>query len=455
MEVYEKDSEEAYSGKRQTTWTLVEVSSYPGCCNNYPARANADQKPDLRFVSEENEDNGLVEIGDARARTAMNTDPHFVAVTSFDYAAYGKLQASVTLEDGTVVEAKFRPSDAPSITIPYDKNFNKIADHWERQMGVSDKPATWDEDPQPALQRRNGDGYTLFEEYRGFKARKHCLRDGSRQQPQDRHFRSDPQYKDLFVYDENGLFEQYYAAENPADLNWHYIQPEEMIFTQQGFDPENRWVNFNKTDYFYAKQYALHLVQRGEARINTVAGHAISETYLNNFPDEGAAESLVSAYIRQTEQNGQPATGVSCHQDAFAQPLRCIYIVEIYQGTIERLCGNLRADRRQAVYQKMLQSTILHEVGHGIGICHHRHNNQEDETEASRGVLDCAMRYTSEAENARPGRLYRWQNRYCKGNETYEVIIEQVSENDPLRILRETHPAHNCYGKIDVKTDPF
>ena len=62
----------------------------------------------------------------------------------------------------------------------------------------SGHPLTWDEDSKPEKQKDNGDGYTLFEEYRGFAVHKP---NETAADKQDVFVRTDPDQKDVFIYD--------------------------------------------------------------------------------------------------------------------------------------------------------------------------------------------------------------------------------------------------------------
>ncbi len=458
VKVLNKKAQTEYLSKQQVMWSLVDVSNYPGWCNNFPPKGQEDTKPDLRFNETLNDASNFAQLSDNRAVTKMALGPHVIVVTSYDYAAWGKLQAEVKLEDGTVLMAKYKPTDREAVIIPKDDDENKIADTWEQQIGLTGKDATWDEDPYPQHQRRDGDGYTLFEEYRGFKALNHVLKKPTNIRQTHQHFRSDPQYKDIFIYDEDGLFTSYYATQNAAALNWHLIAPAQMVFTRQGLDPQNRWVNFHTTPYHYAKQYAMHVVKRGIAPAGGgIVGQAFSNPEVKNYDENEAANAVMGGYLLSAEQNGQPIRTSACPPDeGFDKPLKCFYIVELYQGTIERLCNQLNPNVRQAVFQKMMASTVIHEVGHGLGITHHRKGGVEDAAETVRGVLDCAMRYTSDIENQRPGSLYRWQLRYCQHGESFQEVTSAATTNPnapPQPIQRVTFPAHDCFKQIDVKSD--
>jgi len=77
-----------------------------------------------------------------------------------------------------------------TIRIPYDQNRNHIADQWEKEMGILKKnlAANSDDDDKPTDLNKNytGDGYTAYEEYRGFSENR-------------KHIRTDPTTRDVMV----------------------------------------------------------------------------------------------------------------------------------------------------------------------------------------------------------------------------------------------------------------
>jgi len=122
--------------------------------------------------------------------------------------------------DDAEVQGRFERSDAKAdfIAVPRDDDNIHVADHWELDHNVPiDAAATEDDDPIPTGQRRDGDGLTLYEDYRGFIAHTSASTGALKW------IQTDPMKKDLFVYDENGLYERYVMkqASNPPGFETH------------------------------------------------------------------------------------------------------------------------------------------------------------------------------------------------------------------------------------------
>ncbi|MFN8361487.1 MAG: hypothetical protein U0264_16360 [Candidatus Kapaibacterium sp.] len=179
----------------QVHWKLDSVSALPGDCTNYPV-ASSDAGPDLRFDTKKEllPDNMRVvseselESPDAAGVACIAT------VLCYDYGAYGKLTAHVRIMDaGNVVDidAHLRDKFVPGAMIPIDENQNHIADEWENSMNIFGKnlPAMSDDEVQTDNEN-NGDGLTLFEEYRGMMI-------------QGQHLRLTPLQKKLFVFNKS------------------------------------------------------------------------------------------------------------------------------------------------------------------------------------------------------------------------------------------------------------
>ena len=78
-------------------------------------------------------------------------------------------------------------NSAGPITIPLDKNGNRIADGWMYDTSQNYRPSA-DNERGPNGNSSSGDGFTVFEEYRGFEIK-------------GTHTRTNPLYnKDLFIY---------------------------------------------------------------------------------------------------------------------------------------------------------------------------------------------------------------------------------------------------------------
>lgn len=441
-----KDTTKIYLFPYGVTWTIGNVSKYPGYCNNYPAFSQSpDIKPDLRFDDSSFKNNPIVKKftdDELTSRDSLGQALNAV-IRCYDYAAWGTLSAKVTLLDGTVIESiSYRSHSKNVITIPCDDNNNKIADKWEKDVGIwgkTDDP-NFDEDKYPELQKRAGDGYTLFEEYRGFKVTDNVFRDKSHEFYSNGFLRTDPNYKDVFVWDQDGLFMQYYQPYNPADLNWHLVTDKEMVFNKMGKDPDNRWVNFNKVDnYFYARQYAIILRKAPGGSDKITAGQALDYNKLADYDSKEGTDG-----------------GVDETPDGIPQALKHTMIVDVYTDAITNMAQNyFKSSSQQSVYQLMMICTVTHEVGHALGIAHHfDESGQQSGQSQVQGVLDCTMRYLSPIEIQK--RLVNLRFRYCNTFDTWTSVDLSQPNTDPNQatpIKTITHHSNNCFGEIDVKSD--
>jgi hypothetical protein len=419
--LHEKGKPTVKSSKQcKFQFRLKDVSREKGICNNYPLDGSADY--DLRIA---NDRTGLKVDADGQyAETVSNVSEMEIAIESMDYGAYGALEITAVLENGQSIPAYVNAIKGDDhLEIPKDDNRNHIADAWEdKYPTVKGRDSKWDEDPQPAGQRRNGDGYTLYEEYRGFK-----VLNGT--EP----VRTDPTKKDLFVYDRDGLAKKYFGAEesadNPAQLTLHYIDPQFFPY-KGGKNSKERCVNFNSVAHRYADQFALVIVEK----------------------DYGETKSILGA----AKDFDNPNTS-----------MKDVYLIEIYTGAHREILSgqasdgsyvfNLTGADLERFYNDMVKGTVIHETGHAIGVEHHGGGDgeviepKEDwqiPINTARmwhyGVLDCAMRYTRQKENSRITYIFD-RFRYCRESETWSVMID-----GGLR----TFPSHNCWSQIDVKSDP-
>ena len=399
--------------KGRIHFRLRNLSRNQGVCTNFPL--NGGDEDDLRFVPGQA---GIkVDPADPRhAYTEKEVTEATVKVEATDTGAYGTIQADC---DDLNLLAEYERTGGQSVALPMDDNGNHVGDAWERERGVYERnyPADWDEDPYPAGQRRPGDGYTLFEEYRGFVTRGGFVR-------------TDPGRKDLFVHDPDELVKTYYEPYNPAQLILHYIDPTMMKFSGEAKNPENRWVNYNSPrDLWYARQYAVFLKQW-----TTMSDGTVGEAYWLTLAD------LIN--------------GITDQYEGFKEPLKSIYIIKISPAVIERsVRGIANPERRQYLYRMRMISAVIHEFGHGLGIHHHAEGGVENLATASSGVFGCAMRYETDAESEHP-ELFQAVTQYCRKGETWKRPIERTDKNGNKTFAFETVPAHDCFGQIEIKSDP-
>ena len=165
-----------------------------------------------------------------------------VVVKATDYGAWGKLKAEAEFSDDSWVEAKVEDKNEYRITIPYDEEggLNYIADQWEKnnKLTLGQSPKTDDEDSPHS--DYEGDGFTLYEEYRGFSVKGYW----SRTSPKD---------KDLFVHALKPDLESYTTKfQGASKIKVHLIEAKEFESDQ------SRWVNFNSSPQMrVVKQHGL------------------------------------------------------------------------------------------------------------------------------------------------------------------------------------------------------
>ena len=205
-------------------FTLFDVTREKGWAMN--AGDRDDNSLDLEFVDgldgfsapEETPDGWTVETNRTMASAT-------VVVKANDYGAWGKLKCEVN-PGGHWFPCKSEDGK-DYVTIPYDEDENKIADFWEEQKGIAgDAAADDDETPEG---REPGDGFSNYEEYRGFQIGG-VWRD------------TDPTEKDLFVHNASNREEITSGIrefDTKSGLTVHEINADEL-------DRASRIVNFNR-----------------------------------------------------------------------------------------------------------------------------------------------------------------------------------------------------------------
>lgn len=200
---------------------LLDTSSHPGSAMNSPWTG---VDPDLKILKADNPKLAEIAPDGQKAKTAKGLKSATITVSSFDGAAMGKLSviARIDGEDTVVTAYLENEPDLTEMSIPCDSDGNTIADAWEKENDTLDKPLDTDEDAEPLGDRNNGDGLTIWEEYRGF------LEDGN-------HIRTRPKKKDLFICDQiSGRSKKginRFAALTKLDVH-HQLTIDELNYTR-------------------------------------------------------------------------------------------------------------------------------------------------------------------------------------------------------------------------------
>lgn len=174
------------------SFRIGNVSQEPGVAMNAPVNAPADTKPDLRIDKSNNA--GDLRILDDNGQTAEHVGSDTsatVVVSAYDYGAYGDITVTADLADGRTITGHVTGKAPGPVLLPKRDPSSKIADAWKQQNGAAGRSDSADDDEQPAGNGFDGDGFTLYEEYRGF------VSNGA-------HIRTDPTVKDVFIVNRIG-----------------------------------------------------------------------------------------------------------------------------------------------------------------------------------------------------------------------------------------------------------
>lgn len=351
---------------------LIDVSKEPGVCLNWPPRDQARSSSDLRMDARSNSQLSVLDALGQTAESASGVLESVVDVYSYDYGAWGKLKVTAILDDGTSIVGHLKDKpDIELLSIPKDDNGNHVADAWEDLLSVKNASAESDDDQHPKGNGDAGDGLSLYEEYRGFMIN-------------GQHFRTDPTYKDVFVYDQDQMSLGGYAA---SGLDIHSVREEETYTTKS--QQNQRIINFNHGYAHLGDKFVLLLKD----------DPSLSKRGLLGLADCGPV--------------GDPHPGL---------PKTCRSIGVAVDD-------NLQLQTNHPFSQ--LISTIAHELAHGSNVWHHGDKDYtvktvyQDRPDGSAqvstgswgvsviggqesGVQDCIMRYNGNTFYESAGGPYYW-----------------------------------------------
>lgn len=380
--------------KRKITFSLSEVSKEKGVCMNFPKDANTN--PDLFFACScpecftnqnpkmtsfdfaEDSTSGrpcverITAAGDNprhrhHYQKATTKNPEFSAtavVRCEDFGAWGVLTA--TAEDCEVASRPITKKPANKVAIPVDENNNRIADSADQDKDGRGKPAkpADDNDSLPVGNRYKGDGFTNYEEYRGFIVKDEGGGDGAL-----KHIRTDTAKKDVFVCNAENL--DLSLFQSASELDVHVIT-----------DPDL----FNGAS-------------------NDVDGGPTGKTQIVNF-NHGHANG--------GEQHGLRLVSDNTIAQNYGRT-KCILRIPVTPGTTNRVTVNVHNCRQETEPSNRESRTVAHELGHSIGMFHHgekdpKHNHpvpspEDPDVDVQRhseylggqtsGAANCIMRYVN------------------------------------------------------------
>jgi len=288
----------------QFKFTLADVSHEPGVSGNWPPqpkKGSDGYPPDLKIVPQVNPSLKVSNDGQS-AESSDKVVDSTVNLTSFDWAAYGKVKVTATLDDGTQQDAYVQPGPnlqgGPGVTalpIPQDDNGNYIADALDRKLGFSTAPGAiqpppsppiatflpnllgvffhgWqsqpaqaasapapdsDDDARPAGDGTPGDGLSYFEEARGF-------------QIQGIHKTTDPSKKDLFVFNPDHLNLSLFTRRSGIVV--HQLAEKEFCDQCDSASANHNVVNYVTQDGGHHRLGNVHVVKISSVELSNGAG---------------------------------------------------------------------------------------------------------------------------------------------------------------------------------------
>lgn len=179
--------------KAKIFFELQDVGGERGVCLNWPVTAAS--KADLRLLASENPDlepdpQGLE---DFNLKSKGLVKEAKLRISSFDFGAWGLLKVRAEDKDGKPLKVTFSGKAKHALALPKDEDHNHIADAWQEAKGVFGLPSNWDE-AEVAGQSTKGDGFGLYQKYRGLVVATPGGRKHVRMEPREKaHFFIDPQ----------------------------------------------------------------------------------------------------------------------------------------------------------------------------------------------------------------------------------------------------------------------
>ncbi|MBL8897883.1 MAG: hypothetical protein JNM84_09650 [Planctomycetes bacterium] len=190
-ELRSKDGSALPRGAVAMSFELLSVSTEPGYALNHPLEAAHDPRAfDLGFV-EGGDAAPLVPRAQAATTPIGDWKLAHAEVGAFDWGAHGALRAKAYVAHHGELVAVLEGSEERELRLPQRAASSAVADAWKKSYGVADR--TDDDDAERTSgNEHDGDGLTLYEEYRGFFGR-------GRHSRHDALCALDPRRKDLIV----------------------------------------------------------------------------------------------------------------------------------------------------------------------------------------------------------------------------------------------------------------
>ena len=405
---------DASHGELQFSFT--EVTNWPGVCMN---DASTDTLQDLLILGSKQVTNiysRAADVGSSalapnvktsettwetqsdgrtNARFSWTSDANLpstfaipLTVTCKDYGAFGTLQVRLYREGIGVGTLRIGGVDkTATINIPKDANDNNIADVWEiaangwtsRHTGTN--AGTIDAEPGGTGNNWKGDGFTVFEEYRGFMV--------------NSAWRSlNVSRKDVFVHSEfdptfysglrNDAVRLGYATDAngepqngfPSVFKVHFVAKSEMRASDRVMN-HNECLRRDLPQYWVVSQKAVHIIR------DTVSqGSNFGEAYASPNCDTHSTHGTTTPSWHVSHGGVPHASG---NAYAYTYPMNQDATAEANQFT----------SSQAQLYERALKQTVAHEFAHLLGQADHDLSRIFRESPTSTLQTPLAATYTS------------------------------------------------------------
>ncbi|MBD3414437.1 MAG: hypothetical protein GF421_08415 [Candidatus Aminicenantes bacterium] len=279
-----------------------------------------------------------------------------VSIQAKDYGAWAKLKAQVQI--GDIWHDCKTDEGETYITLPLDEDEDHIADFWEDRHSISEESAEADNDREPEEAgdpEEPGDGFSNYEEYRGFFI--NGIWDDT-----------DPAQKDIFIYDELGFGVGLFTE----------LELTVSLISQHEFD-EERFVNFNRGYGTLESQDGQKGLYLKGGFVEGAMGYA-EGIGCPNVMGPVTVDCLTIWKHAVFEVMGQSTDmyeyeEITSEETSEAQGSVVRFYGTYYDVTISDAPIETNASIEEA-FLKTLEATIAHELGHGVNITHHGEDGQ-------------------------------------------------------------------------------
>lgn len=295
---------------------LSNVSTEKGVCLNFPPDGQGDTKADLRFNQARNPTLSILDNGATAETKTPNLSKATAKLSPYDFGAYGDLKVTAVV-NGKTIEGYLAidPAKPKTILLPKRTEPSKIADAWKDQFQVRSLPDEDDSDADPVGDEHPGDGFSLYEEYRGFAEN-------------GKHIRTNPDVKDLFVRD---LIN---AADVKAEIK-----------------------KFRRLSELDVHFQLLKGEMAGDARMNFNNGHA----YLHN------QHGIYLKGRSSDQESSSSVTRPGFDPNVLSTPAT-------YSGIELQITGigiDLQSGPSASIFRTYKLESVAHELGHVCSVYHH------------------------------------------------------------------------------------